>query len=60
MSCLSMVIFLGLKNHVRIQKTGNQGTVTEQFWVAYSIACRSSIVEHLLVYWPLQHMKHKL
>lgn len=38
MSCLAMVIFLGLKNHVRIQKTGYQGMVTGQFWVAYSIA----------------------
>lgn len=61
MSCLAMVvIFLGLKNHMRIQKTGYRGTVTEQFWVAYSIAYRSSMVELLLVYWPLQHMKHKL
>lgn len=61
MSCLAMVvIFLGLKNHLRIQKTGYRGTVTGQFWVAYSIACRSSMVELLLVCWPLQHMKQVL
>lgn len=56
MSSLAMVIFLRLKNHVRIQKTEYQGTVTGQFWVA----CRSSMSELLLVYWPLQRMIHKL
>lgn len=60
MSSLAMVIFLGLKNHVRIQETGYGVAVTGQFWVAYSIACRSSMGELLLMYWPLQHMKHKL